>query len=118
MGFAFFIIFERNIDGLGCGQHLLYDIVTARAVAPLNILLELGINLVKKDKYFVALKGNIETEPNYENAIKLLNCKIDKIIRFKLPKEESNRSLIKIIKNSSTHVKYPRKYSEIKRKPL
>ena len=95
-----------------------YDIVTARAVAPLNILLELGINLVKKDKYFIALKGNIETEPNYENAIKLLNCKIDNIIKFKLPKEESNRSLIIIIKISSTPLKYPRKYNDIKRKPL
>ena len=39
-----------------------FDVVTARAVAPLNILLELGINLAKVGKYFIAMKGNIENE--------------------------------------------------------
>ena len=46
-----------------------YDVVTARAVAPLNILVELGINLVKKEKYFIAMKGNINTEPKYSNML-------------------------------------------------
>ena len=36
-----------------------FDVVTARAVAPLNILLELGVNLVKVGKHFVAMKGNL-----------------------------------------------------------
>lgn len=95
-----------------------YDVVTARAVAPLNILLELGINLVKVGKYFVAMKGNIETEPNYENAISTLNCSLDNIIKFKLPIENSNRSLIKIKKEKSTSKLFPRKYNDIKKKPL
>ena len=95
-----------------------FDVVTARAVAPLNILLELGINLVKVGKYFVAMKGNIENEPDYNNAIKILNCSLGNIIKFKLPIEESNRRLIKIIKEKNTSKIFPRKYNEIKRKPL
>ncbi|MBQ9072180.1 MAG: 16S rRNA (guanine(527)-N(7))-methyltransferase RsmG [Bacilli bacterium] len=95
-----------------------FDVVTARAVAPLNILLELGINLVKPKKYFIAMKGNIENEPSYENAIKQLNCSLGNIVKFKLPIEESNRSLIKIIKEKSTSKLFPRKYSEIKKRPL
>ena len=95
-----------------------FDVVTARAVAPLNILLELGINLVKVGKYFVAMKGNIENEQDYINAIKKLDCNLDNIIKFKLPIEESNRSLIKIIKKKSTSKLFPRKYNEIKKKPL
>lgn len=95
-----------------------FDVVTARAVAPLNILLELGINLVKIDKYFIALKGNLENEPAYENSIKELNCSLGNIVEFKLPVENSNRSLIKIIKNKSTPRVFPRRYSEIKKKPL
>lgn len=95
-----------------------FDVVTARAVAPLNILIELGINLVKVGKYFIAMKGNIENEPEYNNAIKKLNCVLGNIIKFKLPIEDSNRSLIKIIKEKSTSKLFPRKYNEIKKKPL
>lgn len=95
-----------------------FDIVTARAVAPLNILLELGINLVKVGKYFVAMKGNINNEPNYNNALIKLSCAQSDIIEFKLIIENSNRSLIKIIKNKSTLKIFPRKYNEIKNKPL
>ena len=94
------------------------DVVTARAVAPLNILLELGINLTKIGKYFVAMKGNIENEPDYTNALDKLNCIEEEIIKFKLPIEESNRSLIKIRKEKSTPKLFPRKYNDIKKKPL
>ena len=95
-----------------------FDVVTARAVAPLNILLELGINLVKVGKYFIAMKGNIENEPSYDNAMNKLNCSLENIVKFKLPIEESNRSLIKIEKNQPTQKLFPRKYNDIKKKPL
>ena len=95
-----------------------FDVVTARAVAPLNILLELGINLAKVGKYFVAMKGNIDNEPNYENAMQKLNCSMGNILKFKLPIEESNRSLIKIKKEKTTPKLFPRKYNYIKKKPL
>lgn len=95
-----------------------YDVVTARAVAPLNILLELGINLVKVGKYFIAMKGNIGSENDYTNALIKLNCIQENLIEFKLPIENSNRSLIKIVKKSSTPKLFPRKYTYIKNKPL
>ena len=95
-----------------------FDIVTARAVAPLNILLELGINLVKVNKYFIAMKGNIENEQNFDNAVQKLKCNINEIIKFNLSIEESNRCLIKIVKKEETPKLFPRKYSEIKKKPL
>ena len=95
-----------------------FDIVTARAVAPLNILLELGINLVKVNRYFIAMKGNLENEVDYNNALEKLGCSVEKIIEFNLPIECSKRSLIKIIKKASTFKIFPRKYSDIKKKPL
>ena len=95
-----------------------YDIVTARAVAPLNILLEYCIPLVKNKGYFIPLKANCESEiNNIKNAIKLLNCDIEKIDNFKLPRENSNRTIIKFKKKDITPNKYPRRYSEIKKKP-
>ena len=96
-----------------------YDVVTARAVAPLNILLEYCIPLVKEKGYFIPLKANCEEEINsINNAMNLLDCKIEKIDKFNLPKENSTRTIIKFKKNKKTLNKYPRRYNEIKKKSL
>lgn len=96
-----------------------FDVVTSRAVAPLNILLELSIPLLKINKYFISYKGIISREIiESENALKQLDSKIEKIEEFELPKENSNRTIIKIKKIHKTNKKYPRKFSEIKKKPL
>jgi 16S rRNA (guanine527-N7)-methyltransferase len=96
-----------------------YDIVTARAVAPLNILLEYCIPLVKINKYFIPMKGNISQEIDGSlEALKVLNSTIIDSQEFLLPKEDSKRTIIRIKKISKTNKKYPRRYSEIKKNPL
>lgn len=95
-----------------------YDLVTARAVASLNILLECSIKLVKKNKYFIAMKGTSKEEINIkkiENELKIIK---EKEINFFLPNENSERKLIEFKKIDKTPKKYPRTYSEIKSKPL
>ena len=94
-----------------------YDIVTARAVAATNILLEYSVAMVKPNGYFIAMKGKVDTEPSYDNAIKLLHVKKEDEIEFILPIEESNRTLIKFKKIDDVK-KYPRKFSMIKKNPL
>lgn len=95
-----------------------FDVVTARAVAQMNFLLEVSVPMLKVGKYFVAMKGNIESELDYSNALSKLSSTQNDIIKFKLPYEESNRTLIKVIKNKVTSRTFPRKYIEIKRNPL
>lgn len=96
-----------------------YDIVTSRAVAPLNILLEYAIPLVKKGKRFIAYKGNISREIlDSNNALDKLDSYIEKTCEFKLPIEDSQRTLISIVKEKNTNPKYPRTNNEIKKKPL
>lgn len=96
-----------------------FDIVTSRAVAKLNVLLEYAIPMLKVKGYFISYKGNITQEINEtEKALKILNCKIVKIEQFILPKENSNRILIKIIKEKRNELKYPRETKEILNKPL
>ena len=53
-----------------------FDVVCARAVAELRILMEWCIPFIKKDGYFLSLKGkNAETElQNAQNALKKLSC--------------------------------------------
>ena len=95
-----------------------FDITTSRAVAHLAILLEYAVPITKEKGYFIPLKGNIDEELNEsENALKCLNSKIEKIEHFELPIEESKRNIIKIQKIKDNK-KYPRKYSEIKKKRL
>lgn len=96
-----------------------FDIVTSRAVAKLNILNELCIPLVKVNGYFIPMKANIDEEINIsKNSLNILNSKIEDIISFKLPKEESIRNIIKIKKERITDKKYPRIFSKISKNPL
>ena len=64
------------------------------------------------------MKGKEENEELYHNAIKILQSEICNICKFKLPIENSERTLYKIKKNNKTSNKYPRKYIEIKKKSL
>ncbi len=96
-----------------------YDIVTARAVANLSTLLEYSIPMVKINKYFIGMKSNISQElESSTNAITKLKCKLIKIEEFKLPIENSLRTIIKIQKCEKTPSKYPRSNKEIKNNPL
>lgn len=96
-----------------------YDVVTARAVAPINILIEYCLPLVKVGKYFIPMKGNISREINLlDNSLKKIDGMLLKSDEFLLPKEDSNRTLLLITKQKPTSKRYPRNPKEIKNKPL
>lgn len=97
-----------------------FDIVTARAVARLNILVELCLPLVKLNGYFVAMKGTVASEEINEasNAIGILGGKIVERIKFELPDSAGEREIIVIKKVKATPAKYPRAFAKIKEKPL
>lgn len=112
-------IINKRIEEYSTITREKYDILVSRAVAPLKHLLEYGIPLVKKDGYFIALKGNINNELiNINNYYNKLFLKEEKILKFNLPKEESQRSIIKIKKIKETPEIYPRKYSIIIKKEI
>ena len=94
-----------------------FDVVTARALSSFPILLEYGIPLLKTCGHLIAMRG-LNDSVDGVNALKVLNSKINNIIEFKLPFEESNRTLVDIVKISQTSLKYPRRYAEIKKKPI
>ena len=96
-----------------------YDVVTSRAMARLNILNEMCIPLLKVNGYFIPMKGSIEGElEEAENSIKVMNSKLEKVINFTLPIENSVRNLVVIKKIDYNNSKYPRKFDEIKKYPL
>ena len=96
-----------------------YDIVTSRAVAPLKHLLEYSIPLVKVGGDYIAMKSDIQKEiENINIYYKKLKIEEEKILTFTLPYEESTRTLIRYKKIDKTDLKYPRKYTDIKKKSL
>lgn len=96
-----------------------YDIVTSRAVAPLKHLLEYSIPLVKVNGIYIAMKSDITKElDRIDNYEKKLSIDEQKILTFKLPVEESIRTLISYHKKEKTNMIYPRRYNEIKKKEI
>ncbi len=97
-----------------------FDIVTARAVAPLNILLELAIPFLKVEGTFLAMKGSSASDELKEasKAYSILNAKVEKEYIFNLPNDLGKRTIIKFKKIGPTKDIYPRLYSKIKKQPL
>ena len=96
-----------------------YDVIISRAVAPLKHLLEYGIPLLKIKGIFISLKSNIDEEiKNIDNYYQHLHLINEKIIRFKLPIENSNRTIYMVQKKDITPNIYPRTYSQVKKKEI
>lgn len=97
-----------------------FDVVTARAVARLNVLVELCLPLTKVGGKFMAMKGasGLEEIKEATKAIQTLGGKITQIEQFTLPEDEDERMIIVVEKIKPTPAKYPRNFNKIKEKPL
>ena len=96
-----------------------YDVVTSRAMARLNMLNEMCIPLVKVNGYFIPMKANLDEElEEAKTSIEIMNSRLEEVISFNLPVENSIRNLVVIKKLGNNKKKYPREYKQIKNMPL
>ena len=95
-----------------------YDFATSRAVARLNILLELTAPYVKVGGYVLAMKGTAAREELAEaaNAIKKLGLKLVEVKEY--PIDGTNHAVIVLKKVAPTPKPYPRRFAKIKQSPL
>ena len=95
-----------------------YDYATSRAVARLNILLELTAPYVKVGGAVLAMKGAAAREELAEcgNAIKKLGLKLEEVKEF--PIDGTAHAVIVLRKVAPTPAKYPRRFAQIKKSPL
>ena len=95
-----------------------YDYATSRAVARLNILLELTAPYVKVGGKVLAMKGTAAQEELAEakNAISRLGLKVEKVEEF--PMDGTAHTVIVLKKVAHTPPQYPRRYAKIKQNPL
>ena len=96
-----------------------FDVTIARAVAPLNILLEYTIPLLKIGGKLVAYKGsNIDDEINEAKASSsILNCKLINKYELTLPNDDY-RCLVEYKKLNNCPNKYPRSGNKPRLNPI
>jgi len=94
-----------------------YDLATSRAVARLNILLELTAPYVKVGGAVLAMKGSAAREELEEakNAIRRLGLKLEAVKDFSI--DGATHSVIVLRKIAPTPTQYPRRYAKIKQSP-
>lgn len=99
---------------LGSRRREFYDIVTARAVAPLRILLELTVPFLVPSGLLVAIKGErAETElAEAQNALSLLGTTLEASSRV------PTATVLQLRKQRPTPAQFPRRAGEPKRRPL
>ena len=95
-----------------------YDYATSRAVARLNILLELTAPYVKVGGAVLAMKGLLAKEELTEaaSAIKKLGLKLEEVKEY--PIDGTNHAVIVLRKVAPTPKQYPRRFAKIKQSPL
>ena len=95
-----------------------YDFATSRAVARLNILLELTAPYVKVGGAVLAMKGAAAREELAEckNAISKLGLKLEAVKEY--PIDGAGHAVIVLRKVKPTPAQYPRRFARIKQSPL
>ena len=95
-----------------------YDFATSRAVARLNILLELTAPYVRIGGAVLAMKGSAAREELEEakNAVSKLGLKVEEIRDYTI--DGAVHSVIVLRKVKPTPPQYPRRFSKIKQAPL
>lgn len=97
-----------------------FDYASARAVARLNVLCELCLPFVKPGGAFLAMKGpelDGELREAYV-ALKTLGGTAERVLAYDIPGTDVRHCAAVIRKTGTTPKKYPRRWAQIKKKPL
>ena len=96
------------------------DIAVSRAVARLSVLAEYCLPLVKKNGFFIALKGSKYKEEllEGEKALRILGGRVTSVKEVELPGLNDGRAIIVIQKIKDTPSVYPRKAGLPGKNPL
>ena len=97
-----------------------FDFVISRAVAELPTLIEYSAPMLKNNGKIIAYKGSNYTNEleKAKNAMKLLDCTLEKVYEFKIEEMDTIRYILIINKNSKISTKYPRSQNKPRLQPL
>lgn len=97
-----------------------FDLATARAVAPMNVLCEYLLPFVKVGGYALALKGpGLDEELDAaQNALAILGGRLERVQPLPMPGRDWDHRAAWIGKVAPTPDKYPRKAGKVEKRPL
>lgn len=106
--------------GINLSYREKFDVAISRAVANMSVLAELCLPFVKKNGYFVALKGPAVQQELDEakKAISVLGGKIEEVVQVNFKDDELKHNLVIIKKIKGTPKQYPRRAGTITKKPI
>lgn len=97
-----------------------FDVVTSRAVARLNVLIELCLPFVKKGGRFLAMKGPESDEEirEAERGAKILGAVTEAVEDYTIPGTDVRHRVVVYRKTAPTPSGYPRRFAKIQKSPL
>jgi 16S rRNA (guanine527-N7)-methyltransferase len=97
-----------------------FDVVLARAVAAMPVLVEYLLPLCKVGGYCVALKGESAAAEvqQAEHALRILGGRVRKILPVELPRVTETHYLVVVEKTAATPPTYPRRPGMPSKRPL
>ena len=110
---------NARIEDLESNNREFYDYITARAVAPLSMLVEYCVPYLKVGGQLVAYKSKTAEEEisTAKNVLKLLHAEVADVKDYKID-SDSVRKLVVIEKTAPSDKQYPRKNGLVKKHPL
>jgi len=120
LGFDDVRLVHARAEEIPAGFRESFDYAAARAVARLNVLCELCLPYVKPDGAFLAMKGpelDAELREAYV-ALKTLGGTAERQIACVIPDMDLGHRAVLIRKTGPTPARYPRRWAQIKNKPL
>ena len=120
LGFADVALVHARAEEPPEGFRESFDFASARAVARLNVLCELCLPYVKEGGAFLAMKGpelDAEIREAYV-ALKTLGGAVEQQIRYAVPGTDLDHRIAVVRKTAPSPKKYPRRWAQIRKKPL
>lgn len=130
IGFLNDVIEKLNIEGANAvhsraedfakNNREKFDVAVARAVAPLNTLVEYLLPFVKVSGVCIIYKSSklAEELTNSQKAIEILGAKVERIEKYYIAEKELEREILILKKIKNTPQKYPRDKNKPKLNPI
>ena len=97
-----------------------FDVAVSRAVAELDVLAELCLPQVRPGGLFIAMKGPdcAEELERSDFAIRTMGGRVREVARYTIPGTDVTHAAVIVEKKKPTPPQYPRRYAQMKKKPL
>jgi 16S rRNA (guanine527-N7)-methyltransferase len=100
-------------------QREAFDVVTARAVAPLPLLVEWCVPYVKVGGQFIAMKANVEEElQQSQRSLDRIGAALQEVVPYTLSQGKGTRHLVVVRKVKTTPSMYPRAHHLIQKETM